>query len=133
MSIAILMSSAAHQGSLDCLNLLLEHGAEVDVQRHSGVSALMFAAQRGHDACVVALLDAGADPNLSSDRRDTALLWAVGKGHADCVERLIDAGADARAANEQGESSMDLVTRHRKFGGAYLRIEEMLVTALGTS
>ena len=55
------LMSAANQGHLSILLLLLEHSANPDLQSNNGVTALMMAARQGQEACVQALLRAEAN------------------------------------------------------------------------
>ena len=51
---------AAFNGSLSCLNVLLDHGVSANgVSRKGGHTAISLAAERGHFACVLALLANG--------------------------------------------------------------------------
>lgn len=51
---------AAGSGSLDCVNLLLEYGANVSAFDFSDTSPCIYAGRNGHREVVTALLDAGA-------------------------------------------------------------------------
>ncbi len=117
-----LLSSAARQGSIELVRLLLDHGAEAVKAEHLGpvgsdrtIGELLVA--RGFDlnvpirdqetpltmACradkgehletVAALLALGADPNAPNAKGRTALSIATGAGFSDTVARLLAAGA----------------------------------------
>jgi ankyrin repeat protein len=83
---------------VDCVRLLLEHGADPNA-RESGDNAtpLHFAAANGHLDSLRALLDAGGDVQGSGDLHHGGVIgWAIGDGrnvHADVVSLLIEHGA----------------------------------------
>ena len=56
------------------VELLLENGAQVDLQGGKGWSALMHASWSGHSEVVQLLLDKGAQVDLLSGVRFSALL-----------------------------------------------------------
>ena len=61
---------------LDCVQLLLDAGANKDLQDSFGQTALMAATLNGHRDCVKLLLDAGAKKDLKNKDTATALFWA---------------------------------------------------------
>jgi len=62
-----LLMRACETGVLPVVQLLLKHGAPVDVREaRFGQTALMFAARAGHADIVAALLAAGAKPNVAT-------------------------------------------------------------------
>ena len=56
--------SASKNGHGEVVKLLLEHGAQVDLQEENGWSALMSASQNGHGEVVKLLLEHGAQVYL---------------------------------------------------------------------
>ncbi|EOD41873.1 hypothetical protein EMIHUDRAFT_431850 [Emiliania huxleyi CCMP1516] len=76
---------AAYQGHERVVDLLLRHGAEVNLQASDGYAALAGAAFNGHPAVVLQLLRAGADMALRTAAGRTALQIAKEKGHTECV------------------------------------------------
>ena len=52
---------AADHGHVDCLQLLLERGADVNKRATDGGTAAHYAALRGHKKALLALLDAGCE------------------------------------------------------------------------
>ena len=59
--------SACQNGHVDIAKLLLEEGAQVDLQKKSGWSALMSACQNGHIDVAQLLLEKGAQVNLQTE------------------------------------------------------------------
>uniref|UniRef100_A0AAQ4QQX5 Ankyrin repeat and SOCS box protein 12 n=1 Tax=Gasterosteus aculeatus aculeatus TaxID=481459 RepID=A0AAQ4QQX5_GASAC len=88
---------AAALGHLRCLELLLEHGAEVDSLDVKAQTPLFTAVSGKHLDCVVALLKAGADPNGSQHNNCTPLLTAAREGHVDLLRQLLRFGAEVDA------------------------------------
>jgi len=72
---------SAAVGSVDCTNLLIQAGAEVDIPDLEGYTPLHMAAGYMHVGTVKTLLEAGADP----EQKDRA-----GRSPLDLVERLRD-------------------------------------------
>ncbi|XP_068439819.1 ankyrin repeat and SOCS box protein 12b [Clinocottus analis] len=93
------LRSAAALGHLRCLELLLEHGAQVDSLDVKAQTPLFTAVSGKHLDCVVALLKAGADPNGSQHNNCSPLLTAAREGDVAVLRELLRFGAevDARA------------------------------------
>ena len=68
---------AAREGCLDCINTLLELGAEIDATTPKGISPLLIAIINGHYDVAWDLIEAGADVNLSDDTNRSPLYAAV--------------------------------------------------------
>ncbi|KAJ5624169.1 hypothetical protein N7510_000478 [Penicillium lagena] len=84
--------TAADQGYLNIVNLLLEHGAEIDHAETSGYSALHSACAAGHFETAQLLLSKGADINLRGPDDMTPLMGAVSGGHLRVVRLLVERG-----------------------------------------
>lgn len=93
---------AAAGGHTECVTLLLEAGADVNVKSELCHTCLMLAAEGGHAECVHLLLDAGADVNAVAEDGMSSLLLASAAGHAECVKLLIEAGADVHLEDYSG-------------------------------
>ena len=87
------------RGSLECISVLLEAGASVDLV-HSGKTVLHWIAECESPECqliIAALLEAGADPNFTQTsgpwQGRSVLALAASYGSAGAVRMLISAGA----------------------------------------
>ncbi|KAJ8416755.1 hypothetical protein AAFF_G00326330 [Aldrovandia affinis] len=88
------LRTAAAQGNLRCLEVLLAHGAEVDSLDVKAQTPLFTAVSGKHVDCVVALLKAGADPNGSVYNNCSPVLTAAREGDMDILRELLQHGAE---------------------------------------
>ena len=95
----MIASLKAHE---DIVRLLLQHGADPNINNNYEESPLMFAARAESLACVCMLLDAGANIDQKSYDGMTALHYAVFKNcnTAPIITCLIDKGARIDAEDE---------------------------------
>ncbi len=97
------LMAAAHNGDLEAVKCLLDHGASVNARTPTGFTALIGAALSGNAKVVALLLERGADPNavceLERGILQTPAGVAASMGHADCLRLLMESGADV---NVQG-------------------------------
>ena len=95
---------AAERGQADAVELLLEHGVDVELKSESyrseqhGWTALHFAAYRCAPRCIEHLISAGANINATNENQRTPLLCLLSSGRPkekkiSCATLLIDAGA----------------------------------------
>ena len=82
------------------MQLLVAHGANVNIQGSSGATPLFWAVLRDQKDDVKFLLDHGANPNLANAFGDTPLIMAVQLGFASLVQPLVEKGADVNAQNQ---------------------------------
>ena len=68
---------AARQGALDCVQLLVKSGADVNQASVDGSSPLLVAVQNGYYDIASFLIERGADPNLANNKGWTPLYLAV--------------------------------------------------------
>ncbi|XP_068596460.1 ankyrin repeat and SOCS box protein 12b [Brachionichthys hirsutus] len=88
------LRTAAALGHLKCLELLLEHGAEIDCLDVKAQTPLFTAVSGKHLDCVSALLKAGADPNGSQYNSCSPVLTAALEGDVDILRQLLRFGAE---------------------------------------
>ena len=79
---------AASKGHYQCLEFLINKGADVNETGPNGMTVLMCAAQNGHVDCVESLVNAGADVNGIDYNNCTVLMYAAQNRHNKCVELL---------------------------------------------
>ncbi len=105
---------AAGAGLSRGVELLLEHGAKIDIREgYFGTTPLQQAADNGRLETVKLLLDRGADINAVDQRGFSALSLAsspqsfgnVGNGRL--IEYLVAQGADLRVRNAHGQTPLE--------------------------
>ncbi|XP_055955079.1 ankyrin repeat and SOCS box protein 16 isoform X3 [Patella vulgata] len=102
---------AADNGLVDCVKMLLSHGAFVDIQSSEGYTPLMVCCYCKADPesvlCIIKmLLDVGADVNIMEISSRTALQMAAVTLNLQVVEMLLAAGADPNIVDGIGRSPM---------------------------
>ena len=116
---------AAQRGQGRCVELLLDHHADVNRRLTSGATALYVSCLKGHAAVAAQLLDAGASIDLSSHDGITPLYAACEAGHINCVASLLQRGAAVGAAASDGRSPL-----HAACQNGRVECAEALVAAL---
>jgi ankyrin repeat protein len=89
-SMATPLSSAAEEGHIEVVRLLLDQGAAINEQEDYGSTAVLCASQQGHTPVVELLLERGADPTLPDGDGSTSLMTASDQGHLGVVRLLLD-------------------------------------------
>ncbi|XP_014673369.1 PREDICTED: ankyrin repeat domain-containing protein 29-like [Priapulus caudatus] len=97
---------AAANNHADCVNVLLEHGAEPNARRLTGTCALFFAAQGGFIDIVRLLLDSGTTIDTASYDGGTPLFVACQCNHIEVVEEMLKRGADIHAEMADGATPL---------------------------
>eukprot|EP01102_Stenamoeba_stenopodia_P000497 TRINITY_DN1047_c0_g1_i2.p1 TRINITY_DN1047_c0_g1~~TRINITY_DN1047_c0_g1_i2.p1 ORF type:complete len:151 (-),score=17.67 TRINITY_DN1047_c0_g1_i2:516-968(-) len=90
---------AASQGLLDAAQLLLDHGANFNIQNVDNWTPLHVAARDGKEDVVRLLLSRGAPVNTGDV---TPLLLAVSRRHEAVVKVLLEHGASTRCRERHG-------------------------------
>jgi len=88
------------------VELLLENGADVNMQVEHFGTALQAASDSGHAQIVQQLLDWGADVNIQRGPFGTALLNASSGGHSKIVQLLLQNGADVNIQGGQFNTAL---------------------------
>jgi len=93
--------------STQVLKLLLDNGAESDVQNDEGFTALMMACKQRDIEKTKLLLKHGADPNITNERDCTALFFAWRRGDLGIVKLLLDNNADPNIIDVGGDTVLN--------------------------
>jgi hypothetical protein len=102
---------AAEAGHLDCIDLLIAAGADVNRADVHGFSPLYAACFHGHEQCVRFLLNHGA---FGADFTQEILLVAEGKGHHGVVQILIEEGAANNTARWMSTEASAVTRAHNQ-------------------
>ena len=97
---------AAEMGNLQCMDILIKAGADVNSKAQGGHTALNVAVWRNNVKAVNKLARAGADVNSVNLYRRTALFHAARHGYHQCVKVLIEAGTDVNLVDYSGETPL---------------------------
>ena len=100
-TVILLLHTAAMHCHVNCVNILLNAGTDVNKPSSNGLTALSIAAFAGGHKCVDSLLKSGADVNLVDSDGDTAVMRAARLAHYKCVHLLIKAGTDVNVSNNE--------------------------------
>ena len=100
------------------IQILIDNGANINMQNNTGSTALMMSTVYSSSSIVKLLIDHGADPNLQNARGYTALMLACmysGKFSLDPVIRiLIEANSCLSLKNIIGETAMMIATKYNR-------------------
>jgi len=95
----------------ELLNLLVDHGADVNAADRIGQTPLMQAAELRRSDLIRSLIRAGAGVNCRARNSWTALHWAFFCYDSDSVNLLLQAGADPNAADDTGLTPSQVFSR----------------------
>ena len=106
---------ASRCGSIDIMELLVMHGANLGLIDGRGRTCLHCAAQAGQAECLLFALDCGADEYIEAFSNDgfTPLHLAVRTNKTDCVLVLLQAGADVSTETMSGANVYNLASKQR--------------------
>ncbi|KAJ5209836.1 hypothetical protein N7449_004215 [Penicillium cf. viridicatum] len=88
------LQAASFKGHQGVVHMLLEQGADPNIQGGEFETALQAASYKGCENIVQMLLERGADPNIQGGEFGTALRVASSKGYENIVQMLLERGAD---------------------------------------
>lgn len=93
---------AAGRGHLECVELLLSHGANIEAKAENGGTPLWNAADTGHSNCIELLFRYGANIEAKAGYGITPLWTAAHGGHSNCVDLLLRCGSNIEAMADCG-------------------------------
>lgn len=100
------LMNAAKKGNLEIMEILIDHGADVNFQNEAGKTPLMLAAYEGQRDAVKELLAHGAKLEMRDRGGSTALHWGVLCPNLNMIDDLLDSGADTMAVDYNGWSAL---------------------------
>ncbi|PKK51843.1 hypothetical protein CI102_5889 [Trichoderma harzianum] len=87
------LSWAVNRGHRDMVELLLDHGARINVKDRSDLTALHVAVTGQHKEIVSVLIDRGARLESKSEHGDTPLIRAIQANSREIIQILLERGA----------------------------------------
>jgi ankyrin repeat protein len=103
----VALVAAANVGNIAWMELLLDLGADIDLDTSFFGSPLHTATYAGHDTAVKFLLSRGADPNRNDgDAGNLLLHYAAGAGHLSLVQLLLEMGSEPDSYNASGQTPL---------------------------
>jgi len=114
------LKTAALSGHIYIVKLLLEEGADVNLNLTSYQTPLGAAAEKEHKEIAQLLLEAGADVN-----HNDPVYYAVSEGHKEVVELLLEKGTNINAWGGTTPSGMSTIATATLKG--HKEIEELLL------
>ena len=125
------MGHELHRAAFDGLDrrvkaLCCDHGANVNAQIRSGLTALHCAAVRGHNSTVDLLSELGADASLVGAQGRTALQLAALEGHNSTLRSLVyKLGSDVGAVSEIGNAAVHYAALNGRDSTLSLLVSEL--------
>ncbi|KAF3932754.1 Ankyrin-1 [Dactylella cylindrospora] len=105
---------AVHLRLADIVQVLIDHGADLEARR-KGETALLVAARLGYEDMIELLADSKAEIEVENNDRQTPLMAAIRGGHTKAVEVLLCKMTNTNAANSFIEDALfDAVLRDRE-------------------
>jgi len=123
-----LIRAARWSSDTDVLQVLIEHGADVNVANNVGLTPLMHAASSNRNPDILRfLIEHGANVNVADTRGRTALMRAAQYTRSlGVIELLLDNGADASMKCDEGKNALDYSTERRNINNLSRRIYRLL-------
>jgi hypothetical protein len=104
---------AALLNEVEIASLLLDHGAQIDIQADVAKgTALSFAVLNDNYETAALLLDRGANPDAKDNGDNTPLMYAITNNNPDLAELLLAYGASPYETNDFGLSAVDAAHMH---------------------
>ncbi|KAL6107858.1 ankrd24 [Pungitius sinensis] len=101
----------ASRGRLDCLEVVISHGADVNAADGAGLSALHLAARNGHSECLKRLLQERMAVDCTDSIGRTPLHHAAVSGCLSCCETLWDFKATLDIQDGEGATPVILAAQ----------------------
>jgi len=99
------LNVSASRGDVDCMQALIDAGADLEIKESSGNTPLYTAAELNKVECIKALLNAGANLEAKANDGSTPLHTSAANNHTEVCQHLINAGADINALDEYNNAT----------------------------
>ena len=96
------------------VKLLIEAGANLDIQDNGGNTALIGASYNNRPEVVKLLIESGANIDVQNNSGCTALILASYRNHIEVVKLLIEHFADEFIIDNDGKSFYDYLNKENK-------------------
>lgn len=116
-----LLHIAVKSGSLECIKVLLNRGANPDVKNTDKNTPLHLAVQSGWMESIKLLVEKKSDLSIGNESENTPLHLAAMSGSADSVKYLIENGADLILENKDKYTALHMVLNNLPNGEDILR------------
>lgn len=100
-----LLHEASYRGSIKCVKVLIDYGADVNFIDSEGWTPLHAAVCGEQMSCIKYLIENGADINYNDMQGVTPLRMAVNVKNIEIIDYLVKRGADVMAVAKDGKSS----------------------------
>ncbi|XTI95541.1 ankyrin repeat-containing domain protein [Cenococcum geophilum] len=130
---------AAYKLNSNVIDVLIAHGAKLDIRDHTGKTPLHVAAALGSTRCTSSLINGGSKLESTDQFGSTPLHHVCMQGHYQTVEFLLDAGANIEAINSVLETPLryavsgdhiEVVTLLHQRGAAFNALDKWGSTVL---
>ncbi|MBE6417359.1 MAG: hypothetical protein E7033_02710 [Akkermansiaceae bacterium] len=108
------VTMAAKKGHIECLQFILDAGADVNSRDKHDKTLLHIAAEKGDIKMLHVLYERGADINSKSAKEPFLHAMIRGCSNAECQELLQREDLDTFAENDNGENAMHVAAAHGK-------------------
>lgn len=119
-------------GLIECVTLLIEKGADVNIEDVFKETPLHKAAMSGKHECIRILGRLISDINAGDATGRTALHVAAGNGHVECIWVLLELGANINAVESRGWTALHYATIRRYEACVEVLLQNNIDTALGS-
>jgi ankyrin repeat protein len=109
------LMDASEKSDVKIIELLLAHGADINVKDRSGNTLLIMAIMQYNLGFIAFFLKKGININVKNQLGMTALLVAASKGYSDIVKKLVAQGAEVDLKNSEGYTALMLAVDNRFF------------------
>ena len=100
------VAPAALRNDVEKIKELVDAGADLNVRKGGGYTALIWVSLTGQEEVAELLVKGGADVNLVCNDGLTALVGASRNGRKNIVQLLLDNGADINARTHEGMTAL---------------------------